>query len=524
MKRDLITYILSKSLFLDTLHMLAGKEGNKIVEMWTGRYGEFSKGFPSFLILSILGIVYGLFIFIIGGLASKWLLVVAAPVFFLILYKIIGSLQKTMFALLVFSLSVLIDIQVGFSDRYATIQLGIPITLTSLLLIGIYTHWVFNPRLRYSSIHLFPWVTIPFGLLVLWSGLSFVVAPKPFYVLSMFPRALEAFFIFFYAANFLRSEEDVYFVIKCLAVTVAFSGIAGLFQYFAGSSLNLQFLGGREFQIEQEYYAASISRVSGFVGHPNNLGFFLSGWLPLLLVCAVGVDSIRLRLLCLLSFALGLVALVLTYSRGGWLGFIFSLVLIVGFLMTKQVRTKFRRAFVRILCLSLAATVLTLPFFPKIMTRLTEDDYGAAYSRIPMAQTALKIIKQNPLTGVGLGNYSYIVPKYDADPVIDQVGNPYTVHNIYLQTAAELGVPALALLIWFSLVCFGKGIRALRTANKATALFALGLMVGLAGLYLHGMVERGTLGHPRFVQLSFMGALLVALNSLVNRRERSSLS
>jgi O-antigen ligase len=175
---------------------------------------------------------------------------------------------------------------------------------------------------------------------------------------------------------------------------------------------------------------------------------------------------------------------------------------------------KFRGVSFQILLLMLVMTVIALPFFPKIITRLTKSDYGAAYSRIPMARTALEIIKQNPLTGVGLGNYSHVVSNYDPDPPIDQTGNPMAVHNVYLHTAAELGVPALALFIWVSLVFFGRGIYALRTANKTTALFALGLVAGLASLYLHGMVEIGTLGNSRFVTLFFMGGCLVSLNEI----------
>ncbi|MHC4216171.1 MAG: O-antigen ligase family protein [Planctomycetota bacterium] len=480
----------------------------------TVKFGAQWKCSPSFCLVAIMGIIYGTFIFQAGGLAPKWFLVVSAPMFFIILCKILGSLQKTMLALLIFSLSILMDVHLGFSDKYASLQSGMPISLTSLLLLGLYIHKLFNPGLRDGTIHLFPWVTIPFGVLVLWSGLSFVVAAKPSYVLFQFPRALEAFFIFFYAANFLRSEEKVLFVIKCLAVTVAFTGILGLSQYFAGSSFNLQFLGGRESQIEMDYYTANISRVSGFVGHPNNLGFFLSGWLPVLLVCGIGIGKFRLRLLCLFSFALGLVTLVLTYSRGGWLGFIFSLVLIAGFLMMKQVRKKFHGTFLPILILSLTAAVLILPFFSKIITRLTKDDYGAAYSRISMAQTGLKIVRDNWVTGVGLGNYEIAIWDYDSDPAINSAGQVEPVHNIYLHTAAELGILALIILIWVSLVFFHRGIYALRAANKTTALFAMGLMVGLAGLYLHGMVELGTLGHPRFVPLSFIGGCLVGLNEI----------
>ena len=464
-------------------------------------------------IVAIIGLSLGVGILLVGRFPNKWIFVLAAVCCFPLLVVALGSLEKALVALLIFSLSMIMDVNLGFSDKYATIQRGMPITLTSLLLLSLYIHWLFNPRRGARSFRLFPWVTIPFGVLVLWSGVSFVIAAKPSYVLSRLPRALEVFFIFFYAANFLRSEEDVHFIIKCLVVTVAVTGMLGIFQHFAGSSFSLQFLGGRDVQLKQEYYAATISRVSGFLGHANGLAFFLSGWLPVLLLSGIGIGRFWLRLLCLLSFALGFVVLILTYSRGGWLAFIFSLVLIAGFLMNKQVRKNLRGVFVRVLCLSLAATILILPFFPKIITRLTMDDYGAAYSRIPVAKTALKIIKQNAVTGVGLGNYSSAVPDYEANPPLDLEGVPMRVHNLYLYIAAVLDLPALALFIWVSLTFFGGGIHALRTASKTTALFAVGLMAGLAGLYLHGMFEPITLGHQRFVPLSFMGGLLMAVSS-----------
>lgn len=478
--------------------------------------GLLSKDSLMVPIVAILGVCLGAVILLVGRFPNKWIFVLAAGGCFPLLVVALGSLEKALVALLIFSLSMVMDVYPWFSDKYATLQPGMPITLTSLLLLSLYTHWLFNPLRGARSIHLFPWVTIPFGVLVLWSGLSFAVAAKPSYVLPMFPRALEAFFIFFYTANFLRSEEDIHFVIKCLAATIAVTAVVGISQYVAGSSFNLQFLGGIEHQLEQQYYAATISRVSGFLWHANNLGFFLAGWLPLFLVCGIGIGRFGLRLLCLLAFALGFVALVLTYSRGGWLGFSFSVIFIGAPLMAKQVRRHFRGAFVRVVFLALAAALLILPFVPNIVMRLTKEDYGAASSRIPMAKTGLKIIHKNPWAGVGLGNYRFVVPDYDPHPIMAPDGKPEPVHNIYLHTAAELGIPALSVFIWLSVAFFAAGFRALRTADKTTALFALGLMAGLAGVYLHGMLELGTLGSPRFVVLSFMGGLLVALGHFGN--------
>ena len=477
--------------------------------------------FPAFAFVTILGLVLGTFVTFAGGLPYKWVFVLAAAGCFPLLVVGIGSLEKALVALLIFSLSTAMDVHPGFSDKYATLQPGIPISLTAVLLLALYMLWLFDPRKRSRSIRLFPWVTIPFGLLALWSGLSFLWAAKPSYVLSQFPRALEAFLLFFYAANFLKSKEDIRFVLKCMAVTVALSGLLGICQYTSGDSFNLQFMGGRQAQLQIDGYVG-ISRVSGFLGHANVFARFLGCFLPLLLISGVSLDKFPLRSLYLISFALGLMSLILTYSRGAWLAIIFSLVLIASFLTTKKGRKKFRGVLVRILLLSLVSIIIILPFSPKIITRLTRDDYGAAYSRIPLAQTALKIIRQNPLTGIGLGNYSYVVPNYDPDPIVNKDSGPLSVHNIYLHVASELGIPALSLLLWVLVAFFARGISALKSADQIIRVLALGLVAGLAGLCLHGMFEPSNLGHPSFLVLSFVGGLLVALGQSV-KQERPTL-
>jgi hypothetical protein len=95
---------------------------------------------------------------------------------------------------------------------------------------------------------------------------------------------------------------------------------------------------------------------------------------------------------------------------------------------------------------------------------------------------------------------------------------------MYLCTAAQLGVPALGLFGWISVVFVAAGIRAGRMAKGIRGLLALGLLAGLAGQYVHGMFDLVTLGHRGFVPLMFSGGLLVALargaGETVSRREQ----
>lgn len=475
-----------------------------------------SKTFLTLIAASLLGVLIGVFANFAGGYSYKWIFAVTFGGCFILFIAVVGSLKKALQALLIFSLSVQVDFNPWWSDKYTEISPGIPITLTLLILLALYILWLFEAYRRVTSVDFFPIITIPFSIIVAWSGLSFLVAVKPSYVQAQFLVALEVFFLFLYAANLLKSKQDIDFVIKCLAVTISFTAILGIAQYLTGGSFNLQFLGGREAQFQTEYQSIALSRVSGFLGHPNNLAWFMDAWLPLLLLYAIGANRFSLRLLGLMSFALGFVSLILTHSRGGWLAFIFSLFLIFCFSIRQQLRKILHGLFSRILILSLVAAILALPFLPSIVTRLTEHDYGTAYSRIPLAQTALKIIGQNPLKGVGLGNYSFVVPDYDPDPILyPNSATPLPVHNAFLHTAAELGVPALLLFLWITFIFYKRGLLALWSPDTTVTLLGLGLLAGLTGFYLQGMVESDTILSVTFRPAWFMGGLLMGLARLV---------
>ncbi|MHA1330067.1 MAG: O-antigen ligase family protein [Candidatus Hodarchaeales archaeon] len=260
-----------------------------------------------------------------------------------------------------------------------------------------------------------------------------------------------------------------------------------------------------------EYSGVIISRVSGFFYDSNNFAHLLSGVLPLLFVCALSIAGFGLRILCTVSLLLGLMSLVLTFSRGGLLALVTSLLLITIVSLKNQWRKKFRGSLAHIVVIGIVVMVLMAPLFSRIVTRFTKNDQGAAYIRIPLALTALRVIKREPLTGVGLGNYRVAVPYYDLSAITGNKGIPTIVHNMYLCIAAELGVPALGIFLWLSILCFRQGIIALTSADRCKNLFALGMLSGFAGMYFYGIFEDVCFGHPRFIVISAIGGFLMAL-------------
>ena len=67
-----------------------------------------------------------------------------------------------------------------------------------------------------------------------------------------------------------------------------------------------------------------------------------------------------------------------------------------------------------------------------------------------MMRSGLRIIKDDPLTGVGPDMVIQVYPHYRDPGAVNQL-DPH-LHNVPLQIAAERGLPALAVWLWFIVV------------------------------------------------------------------------
>ena len=101
-----------------------------------------------------------------------------------------------------------------------------------------------------------------------------------------------------------------------------------------------------------------------------------------------------------------------------------------------------------------------------------------------MMEVGARMIASDPLTGVGPNMvqrfYAQYRPSYAVQPV-----NPH-LHNVPLQIAAERGLPALAVWIWFIVVLAKALFRMFREGRErmlsAAALAAIAAMLA-AGLF-----------------------------------------
>ncbi|MCB0093361.1 MAG: O-antigen ligase family protein, partial [Caldilineaceae bacterium] len=271
-----------------------------------------------------------------------------------------------------------------------------------------------------------------------------------------------------------------------------------LFAWLAGASLMAlialwQFASG-----SMLITAEGVYRVRGLYGSPNNLALYLERTLAVALALTLfGVG--RQRLLWGVLAAVQLVALLLTFSKGGiLLGLPAALVtlMLVG-LMGQRAQFPARRVGLIVAAVALLALLIVTPFLgTERFQRLLDFSQGTGFIRLQLWRSAWQMALDHPLLGVGPDNFLYAYRSDYLLPAAWQEPNLNHPHQFFLDWWTRLGLPGLVLGLLF----FGAGLRRLwrvlnlnvHKANVALksdmALYA-GLLAAAAAGLAHGLID-----------------------------------
>jgi O-antigen ligase len=203
-----------------------------------------------------------------------------------------------------------------------------------------------------------------------------------------------------------------------------------------------------------------------------------SGLLMLVVCAAVArlVFGSRDRVWPALVMPALLVALALTFTRSAWVGACVAIGLV---LILKDFR------------LTALVPVLVALVFAAVPDRI-EDRMVSMFDlhdptnrdRLAMVETGVAMVKDHPLTGVGPNMVEPLYPQYRSADAVNAT-NPH-LHNVPLQIAAERGLPALAIWLWFIVTLVMSLVRLFRGRGDrvvgSAALAAIGAMLA-AGLF-----------------------------------------
>jgi len=238
---------------------------------------------------------------------------------------------------------------------------------------------------------------------------------------------------------------------------------------------------------------------------------------PLSLSIAVAVSEPKgwIKRAALIGTAVLPLMILITQSRGALIG------LVVSGLIFFMIHSRGRR--VKSLLAAGAVGIVLLPFVPSSawkrfegMSNLTStttiadaDPEGSAEARYNIWRVAGTIIKENPMTGIGLGVYPRAHAMYSP-----RVGVPKTAigfrdtHSTYLNVAAETGVPGLVLfLLTVSVVAISSERTRRKARGTVRAEQLLALELGLMAFMLAGIFGSFAKLSFLYIQLAVMWAV-----------------
>jgi len=310
---------------------------------------------------------------------------------------------------------------------------------------------------------------------------------KLLFLLSFIP-------IYFIGQSLLDSNLKKEKVIKFLIYGAFFSSLIGIFQFFA------QFIFGREkiYQFWADYVAVpflgrsfsqavlenpswlvNISgntylRATAFFPDPHMLSFFLGLVFPLSL--GLIFWSKKKKLVYILITLFILIADLLTFSRGGYLGILVGIIFLL-FIFWKNFSFRYKIVFSLFFLLSLLIILIPSPI-NKRFNSIFDLEEGSNKGRIETWKKAIEVIDNNPILGVGLGNYPLAI-KASAD-----YREPIYAHNTYLDIAAETGV--INALIWIIFLFF-TALGLYKNKNKLLIFASTSIII----FSVHSLVETG---------------------------------
>lgn len=314
------------------------------------------------------------------------------------------------------------------------------------------------------------------------------------------------------AQDLLRDRVARFWTIAGIGLGVAGASIVGFVQVIAGAG-------------PASFRAGGVTRAYATFGEPNPFAAYLELSVPLFVALAVASlaaehTAPRRRLLVVASgavAAMGVLALLLTQSRGGLLGFAAALAVIVWWSGRRG-----RQAGL-VAALLLGAAMGLTPPGQRVAERFVRGGLAveqnvqvtpatwASQERIAHWRAGIAMMEAYPWTGVGAGQFDlryreftrvwrYRIPRGHA-------------HNGFIQMGAQAGVPGLAAFVFYGLALLGATWRGLRTAGGRTdRAIALGGFAIVVAFWVHSVFD-----YLSVLSLGVALSLVVALAMPVGR-------
>ncbi len=386
--------------------------------------------------------------------------------------------------------------------------------------------WLFNV-LRTKTTPIITWQMSIGASFVALCAASLVYAPDPTSGSIMLTKILTNFMLYFLIANLITTITHLQRFTFIFLITGLICSSIALYQYFSPASditaleAMLKFATQEGAVVNPEDLASgNFKRPSGTVGHHNWLSLFMISVIPLSVVFLKKYFHPWVRIIAGISLITGFIATVLTHDKLGLVGLVFIVIMVLSTQLLKINRGIFGAAiFFGIISFAL----LPDSYKERVLSIANIAKSESTSARLELQRVSWDIFIENPLLGVGYGNYGAAYMEQDSY-LVEQVkylmnaGSSYQItdigaHNMYLEVLCETGIIGLTLCLLFFFFAIRDLLHAKRLALNGQspdcdADLVRAIMICLSAFifgatFLHGLEQK-----PLWILLGFSVAAL----------------
>ena len=241
--------------------------------------------------------------------------------------------------------------------------------------------------------------------------------------IRIFMFFLTSFIFMFVIWGSIKKEEDLNKFTGLISIGLILTSLYCIYQGIAGVEIDVRLT---DLNTNQGMPGRAYSTFE----NPNNYAEYLVMFMPFMAAFALNQKDKKKKALWLILLLVPFMALLYTYSRSCWVSFAISVVVFIAFYNYKLIP------------LIALLGIMAIPFLPesilnRILTIGSMKDTSNAY-RILIWEGALKMLKGNFVTGIGLGPeaYSLIYPSFaHASAVLA----PHS-HMLFMEVLVEMGL------------------------------------------------------------------------------------
>lgn len=326
-----------------------------------------------------------------------------------------------------------------------------------------------------------------------------------------------AFMVFYFVViNTVKTKKQLFDILTIFAISGTLVCLYGIAQYVFGWNVTQAWM-------DEEMFSDIKMRVYSTLENPNVLGEYILLVLPVSVGLIWAKDKPIQKIICLLMAGVMFVTLILTLSRGCWIGFVLSAAVFVTFAYGKL----------------WGLLLIALPFLPmvlpeSIINRILSignmEDSSTSY-RVYIWLGSLAMMKDFWLSGIGFGSSAFkeVYPFYSYSGIVA----PHS-HNMFLQILVETGVVGISTFVLVCLYFVKKlagGFNAYKGSvedgkpvkkNNKFSIMILAIGAGVIGFLLQGMFDNCFYNYRVFMIFWYVLALGMACVYIAKNTYRNS--